>query len=81
MIGLKLAAPVMISLFLTDVAMGTIAKTMPTLNVFFVGFPIKITVGLAVIALSLPVATYVLEKSIRYLDGELTHMFLSMGKA
>ena len=80
-IALKLAAPVMITLFLTDVVMGTITKTMPTFNVFFVGFPVKISVGLAVIALSLPIASYVLEKSIGFLDQELKIMFLSMGEA
>jgi len=80
-IALKLAAPVMITLFLTDVAMGTVTKTMPSFNVFFVGFPIKISVGLAVIALSLPIAVYVLEKYVGFLDQELKVMFLSMGKA
>jgi len=80
-IALKIAAPVMITLFLTDVTMGTIAKTMPTLNVFFVGFPIKIAIGLSVIALSLPVVSYVLEKSVIYLDQELKLIFLTMGKA
>ena len=54
---------------------------MPTLNVFFVGFPIKIAIGLVVIALSLPVVSYVLEKSVIYLDQELKLIFLTMGKA
>ena len=31
---------------------------MPTMNVFFVGFPIKIGAGLAVLALSLPLFSY-----------------------
>ncbi|MFQ6009447.1 MAG: flagellar biosynthetic protein FliR, partial [Candidatus Zixiibacteriota bacterium] len=53
-LALKIAAPLMIALFLTDVALGTIAKTIPTMNVFFVGFPIKISVGLLVMAMALP---------------------------
>jgi len=80
-IALKIAAPVMITLFLTDVALGTIAKTMPTMNVFFVGFPIKIAVGLLVIGLSLPVFAYVLEKATTYLDDELRLVFAAMGRA
>ncbi|MFH1374805.1 MAG: flagellar biosynthetic protein FliR [bacterium] len=80
-ISLKIAAPVMITLFLTDVALGTIAKTMPTMNVFFVGFPIKIGVGLLVVAMSLPVFSYVLQQSMTYLDGELRLIFNAMGKA
>jgi flagellar biosynthetic protein FliR len=80
-IGLKIAAPVMITLFLTDVALGTIAKTMPTMNVFFVGFPIKIAMCLLVMALALPIFAYVLERGVSFLDHELNMMFLSMGKA
>ncbi|MDH4155881.1 MAG: flagellar biosynthetic protein FliR [candidate division Zixibacteria bacterium] len=80
-VAVKIAAPVMITLFLTDVALGTIAKTMPTMNVFFVGFPIKIAVGLVVMAISLPMVSYVLEKSVGYLDQELKLMFLAMGRA
>lgn len=80
-IALKIASPVMIALFLTDVALGTIAKTMPTMNVFFVGFPIKIGVGLMVIAMSLPIFAYVLEKATMYLDHELRLVFAAMGRA
>jgi len=80
-IALKMAAPVMVALFLTDVALGTIAKTMPTMNVFFVGFPIKIGVGLLVIAMSLPIFSYVLRHAMTYLDGELRLVFTAMGRA
>jgi flagellar biosynthetic protein FliR len=80
-IALKMAAPVMITLFLTDVALGAIAKTMPTMNVFFVGFPIKIGVGLMVMAMSLPIFAYVLEKGMMYLDNELRLVFTVMGRA
>jgi len=80
-IALKMAAPVMVALFLTDIALGTIAKTMPTMNVFFVGFPIKIGVGLMVIAMSLPIFSYVLRHAMTYLDGELRLIFTAMGRA
>lgn len=80
-IALKMAAPMMITLFLTDIALGTIAKTMPTMNVFFVGFPIKIGVGLMVMATSLPIFAYVLEKGMMYLDGELRLVLAAMGRA
>ncbi len=80
-IALKMAAPVMITLFLTDVALGTIAKTIPTMNVFFVGFPVKIGVGLMVIALSLPMFSYALQRGMSYLDGELRLVLAAMGRA
>lgn len=80
-LALKIASPIMITLFLTDVSLGTVAKLMPTMNVFFVGFPIKIGVGLTVMAISLPIMTWVLEKSLHYLDGELRTVLFMMGKS
>ncbi|MEA3296230.1 MAG: flagellar biosynthetic protein FliR, partial [candidate division Zixibacteria bacterium] len=79
-IALKMAAPIMISLFLTDVALGTIAKMVPTMNVFFIGFPIKVSVGFIVMAMSLPIFAYIIDKTSNYLDQELRFLLQAMGK-
>ena len=39
-LGLKLAMPV-VAIFLVDVALGIVAKTVPQMNVFIVGLPLK----------------------------------------
>lgn len=80
-IAFKIAAPIMITLFLTDIALGTIAKTMPTMNVFFVGMPIKIAAGLAVMAVAMPLFVFVLEKTLTYFNSELSNLLLAVGKA
>jgi len=80
-LGLKLAAPVMVTLFLTDVALGVVAKMMPTMNVFIVGFPLKIGVGLLVMAMSMPIFAYILRQATAYLDRELGFLLVTMGKA
>jgi flagellar biosynthetic protein FliR len=46
--GLTLAAPVVFALLLTDVGIGIASRTMPQLNIFTVGIPVKIVVGLLV---------------------------------
>ncbi len=53
-IGLKIGAPAIIALFLTSVSLGIIARTVPQMNVFIVGFPLKIGVGLMILAAALP---------------------------
>jgi flagellar biosynthetic protein FliR len=58
-IGVKIAAPAMVALFLTSVAMGIIARAVPQMNIFFVGFPIRIAVGLTFFAFGIPVFVYV----------------------
>ncbi len=80
-IALKIVAPVTITLFLTDVALGTIAKAMPTMNVYFVGLPIKIAVGMIVIAISLPAFSYVIERAAGFLNDQVDILLISMGRA
>jgi flagellar biosynthetic protein FliR len=61
--ALEICAPVVLAMLLTDVAFGLVAKMMPQLNVFAVGFPAKVTVGLLVIGASLPfVGTWIADE-------------------
>ena len=46
-IAIKISAPVLIALFLISVAMGILARTVPQMNVFIVGFPVQLAVGLS----------------------------------
>lgn len=48
-IAFQMALPLVGSLFLVDVALGIIARTVPQLNVFVVGLPLKITVSFTVL--------------------------------
>lgn len=80
-LALKIAAPVTVTLFMTDVALGTIAKTMPTLNVFFMGMPLKIGIGLTVMAMALPAAAWIFERAIGYFDTQLDFVLNALGKA
>jgi len=43
-IAFQIAAPFVGTLFLTDVALGIVARTVPQLNVFVVGMPLKVLV-------------------------------------
>ena len=49
----KIAAPPAAALFLTNVALSFMARVAPQMNVFVIGFPLQIGVGLSVLALSL----------------------------
>jgi flagellar biosynthesis protein FliR len=53
-IGVRIAAPVMVVLLLANAAMGVLARTIPQLNVFVVGFPVNVGVGLMALGVSLP---------------------------
>lgn len=53
--AMKLAAPVYVILVLTSLSLGIVARTVPQMNVFFVGMPLKIGIGLTTIVMVLPI--------------------------
>ncbi|MEE3807030.1 flagellar biosynthetic protein FliR [Lysinibacillus fusiformis] len=63
-IAFQMAAPVVATLFLVDLALGITAKTVPQLNIFVVGFPIKIGVSFLVMFTMMAVMIQVIQKLI-----------------
>lgn len=53
-IGFKMAAPIMITIFITNVLLGILSRAMPQMNVFIVGMPLKIFIGLITVLVVLP---------------------------
>jgi flagellar biosynthetic protein FliR len=52
-VGLRLAAPATIALFLTGTAMGFLSRTMPQMNILSVGFTVRAFVAIAVAGFAL----------------------------
>ena len=52
--GLQIALPVIAALLLTNVALGILTRAAPQLNIFGIGFPVTLGVGLLVIGMVLP---------------------------
>ncbi|HBR03170.1 MAG TPA: flagellar type III secretion system protein FliR [Ruminiclostridium sp.] len=52
-IGFKIAAPITAAILITDLALGIISKSMPQMNVFQLGMPIKIILGLMIIFITI----------------------------
>jgi len=73
--GLMLVAPAVFSLLLLDAGMAIIARTMPQLNIFIVGLPLKIFVGSMVLVFSLnylgPLFKKIFESVFRYWEHVL----------
>lgn len=49
-IGAQLAAPVVVVLLVVEVAMGLIARAAPAVNLMVIGFPVRVLVGLLILA-------------------------------
>lgn len=52
--AIQIAAPILATIFLVTVALGFLGKTVPQMNIFIVGFPLRIGLGLAGLCLILP---------------------------
>lgn len=53
-IALKIAAPILAVLIIVDLSLGLVARTVPQLNVFILGFPLKIGLGIIALAVVTP---------------------------
>lgn len=52
--GLQLSLPIVAALLITNIGMGILTRAAPQLNLFGIGFPITLGVGLLTISLALP---------------------------
>jgi len=52
--GIQLALPVVAGLLITNIALGILTRAAPQLNLFGVGFPVTLTVGFLMLALTVP---------------------------
>ena len=72
LIVFRIAAPVGTALFLTNVGLALMARVAPQMNVFVVGFPIQIGVGLIMLAISVPllgsVAPALFQEAAQHMD-------------
>ena len=71
----RIALPVMGTLLLTDLGLGLIARAVPQIQVFFLGLPVKIGLGLVTLAFTL-VLTVPL---IKQLFSEISSNILAIG--
>lgn len=74
--GMLIALPAVAALLLVNLAFGVTTRAAPQLNIFAVGFPVMIMVGLAFIILTLPTLTTHLESLLRQ-SFELIQHFLA----
>ena len=60
--GLLLSLPVLTALLITNLALGILTRAAPQLNIFAVGFPITLSIGFVILALSIIFYAPVLEQ-------------------
>jgi flagellar biosynthetic protein FliR len=76
--AIKFAAPIFVTLLITEVALGVVARTVPQINIFFVGMPLKIVVGLLTAILVLPMLSTLFKRSFEVLIIDINKLIKLM---
>lgn len=69
-IGFRIAAPITASILIANVALGVISKAVPQVNIFILGLPVKIALGIAVMLITIPLLVTLLEELYGGMGGE-----------
>lgn len=79
-IGFKISSPILVAIILSDVLLGVLSKTMPQMNVFIVGMPLKIIIGLVLIIVTLPIFFMTLQHIFNNMYEEIFNFLKVMQK-
>ncbi|MBN2445935.1 MAG: flagellar biosynthetic protein FliR [Phycisphaerae bacterium] len=73
-VALRIAAPAVVTLFLINLAMGFVARTVPQINIITLGFSIKALIGFVLIAISLPATAGVFLDALETIVDDIREM-------
>jgi len=73
-LALKIGAPVIVGLLITNILIGFLSKVAPQMNIYFIALPLNIFVGLLLIIMGMPVFEYVLRINFTDMNNELTRI-------
>ncbi len=80
-LSLKIAAPVLIALFLTNLALALLARVAPQTNIFILSFQMKIAVGLIVLFISVPFFIMLTKYALSGFESEMMKFILTLNPA
>jgi len=79
-IGIKLGAPVIAALFFTTIALGLVARTVPQINVFIIGFPLQIGIGLLMMGLTMSFFNMAMKGAFIQMGNDMYLLMKGMGQ-
>ncbi|MCF8009905.1 MAG: flagellar type III secretion system protein FliR [Clostridiales bacterium] len=73
-LAVKIAAPVMSVALAVDVGLGLVGRTAPQMNIFILGFPIKIVAGIFTMSILLPVFGSIFSTIFELMEKNMIHI-------
>jgi flagellar biosynthetic protein FliR len=78
-IAVKIAAPIIISFFLINIAEGIIARAIPQMQVFFVTQPLQIGLGFLILFICSPLIIFAIKGLLKSFEDNLFQLVRTMG--
>lgn len=77
-LGIKMASPVLISLFLTNLSLALLARVAPQTNIFVLSFQLKVAVGLLILIASVPLFVLLAKYSLASVQEQLYTFLMTL---
>ncbi len=77
-VGLRISAPVVVALLLASIAMGFMARTVPEMNIFIIGFALRIFVGFFLVIYLVPHLARIMGTLTQQMDRDLSTLLRLM---
>ncbi len=77
-IMVKMAAPVVCTIFIVNIAMAIIGRAVPQLNVLVTSFPVTIIIGITVLLISLPLLAFEMNMLLEVTSDQLFKLMRSL---
>jgi flagellar biosynthesis protein FliR len=77
-VALKISAPIVAVMIFTNVALGVVARTVPQMNIFIVGFPLQISLGLIFLGLTAPLFVHMTQSIFNGLEDKIVTLMRLM---
>ncbi|AIQ13336.1 flagellar biosynthetic protein FliR [Paenibacillus durus] len=81
MLAFQMSAPLVTALFLTDVGLAFLARTAPSYNVFVIGVPLKIIVGLVLLFILMPALAVLFQSLFNIMFESMRNLLSAMGNS
>ncbi len=77
--GIQIASPVLLTAFMTNVALALASKLVPQINVFVVGFPLILFLGLGILGILIPGMVFVMNNLLTNMNNQIASILQALG--
>jgi flagellar biosynthetic protein FliR len=77
-IGLKIASPVIVAIFLTNLSLALLARVAPQMNIFTLSMHLKIIVGVLALFATMPLIAYFMKQTMGMFQSDLMKILMAM---